>query len=104
MGLIFNHKDITIIKRRNKMNYWEPKMEEVYWYIDNDSLPYSAIWVKGYIDVWRFNIGNIFRTQEEAILKLDYLKVKNELKNTLVSLSMVRKIILCFIVINIVKL
>lgn len=62
------------------MDKFTPKMEEKYWYIDNDSLPYSDTWVDAYIDNERLSIGNVFINKDDIIYELGYRKVIKELK------------------------
>ena len=59
---------------------WKPKLEEKYWYINNDNLPYKKTWVDTYVDNCSFDIGNVFKTQEEAEFEAERLKVYRKLR------------------------
>ena len=59
---------------------WKPKLEEKYWYINNNSFPYKDTWVDTYVDDCRFDIGNVFKTQEDAEFQVERLKVITKLK------------------------
>lgn len=62
------------------MDNWKPRYDEYYWYIDNVGHLHYSNWYRLLIDTYRFEIGNVFKTKEEAIHELEYRKVIKELK------------------------
>lgn len=62
------------------MDDWKPIYDEYYWYIDNVGHLHYSNWYGFLIDTYRFEIGNVFKTKEEAIHELEHRKVLAELK------------------------
>lgn len=62
-----------------------PSKGDTYYYIDDEgNVSYSKLYCPedtSYIDINRRNIGNIFKTKEEAEFERERLKVLNELKS-----------------------
>lgn len=61
-------------------NSWAPKFGETYWYLSNGGSIFSDNWTDNIIDIDRLNIGNVFKTQEEAQFELERLRVLAEMK------------------------
>lgn len=54
---------------------WKPEMNQQYYYIGGDSFVYDDTWVNdSAVDNGRFEIGNCFKTKEEAEQVVEYLK------------------------------
>lgn len=53
---------------------WKPEMHQVYRYINTDSSISGSTWTDDYFDDGRFEIGNCFKTEEEAKQVVEYLK------------------------------
>ena len=60
---------------------WKPKEAELYFYYDSEGLIYESIYYGDSIDERRLDLGNCFRTRQEARHMVEKLKVINELKN-----------------------
>ncbi len=73
-----NGKDWDAEKKQVVDWQWEPKKNERYYYIDNDSDILCDTWDEFLIDDDRYNFGNVFRTREEAEAALE--RVKKALK------------------------
>lgn len=58
----------------------KPKLYDEYWFIDTFGEVHRDFWNYFYGDVYRFNIGNLFKTEEEAKFEVEKLKVLAELK------------------------
>lgn len=63
-----------------------PSQGDKYYYIDNDSEILTGQWdtindIPSRVDARRRNIGNIFKTREEAEFEIERLKVLNQLKS-----------------------
>ena len=54
--------------------------DSTYWYIDSFGTVKDETWHKFIGDDFRFDIGNVFKTEEEAIFEVGRLKVIAELK------------------------
>lgn len=53
---------------------WKPEMHQIYRYINSDGYIYGATWTDDYFDDARFEVGNCFKTEEEAKQVVEYLK------------------------------
>lgn len=53
---------------------WKPEDKETYYYVGNTGDVYSSNWNYFTIDQGRFDIGNCFKTEEEAEQVAEYLK------------------------------
>lgn len=59
----------------NESTRWKPERLQNYYYVGGDSFIYSDNWANGSaIDNGRFEIGNCFKTEEEAERTVEYLK------------------------------
>lgn len=64
-----------------KSNVWEPDNGATYWYLCGDGEALVSYWrnaCKG--DIHRMSIGNVFRTEEDAMFAVERLKVLHELR------------------------
>ena len=59
---------------------WKPELYEEYWFIDDFGKVYKDTWDCSYADNIRFNIGNVFKTEQEAKNEVERRKVSTELK------------------------
>ena len=71
-------EDWEIVEEKKK--YWTPKEKEKYFYIEDCIGVSDDRNVQAPIDYCRFNIGNCFKTKEEAEHILEKLKVIHELQ------------------------
>lgn len=73
---------IKIIKKsnRSKRNIWKPEYDEWYFYVSGYGIVGSNVWINDYIDNGYYEIGNCFKTEEEAKFALEKLKVETELR------------------------
>ena len=59
----------------NESTRWKPERLQNYYYVGGDSFIYSDNWANGSaVDNGRFEIGNCFKTEEEAKRAAEYLK------------------------------
>lgn len=70
--------DWEIVEEKKK--YWTPKEKEKYFYIEDCMGVSDDRNVQAPIDYCRFNIGNCFKTKEEAEHMIEKLKVIHELQ------------------------
>lgn len=59
---------------------WKPKHRENYWYIDSFGEVHVDRWLFFGGDEFRYSVGNVFKTKEEAEFKAERLEVLAELK------------------------
>ncbi len=59
---------------------WKPKFGEKYWFIDKDGDIYCMPWNDSIVDNNRYELGNCFKTEEEAKFAVEQLKVLAELR------------------------
>lgn len=73
---------MKIIKKSNgsKRNIWKPEYDEGYFYVSGYGIVGSNVWINAYIDNGYYEIGNCFKTEEEADFALEKLKVEAELR------------------------
>lgn len=73
---------MKIIKKSNgsKRNIWKPEYDEWYFYVSGYGIVGSNVWINDYIDNGYYEIGNCFKTEEEAKFALEKLKVETELR------------------------
>lgn len=73
---------MKIIKKsnRSKRNIWKPEYDEWYFYVSGYGIVGSNVWINDYIDNGYYEIGNCFKTEEEAKFALEKLKVETELR------------------------
>ena len=59
----------------NESIRWKPEMGQTYYHVGGDSRVYDDTWVNdSAVDNGRFEIGNCFKTEEEAKRVIEYLK------------------------------
>lgn len=68
------------IERLKEEQAHKPKYGEDYWFIRYDNEVISNIWYADDIDEARYELGNAFRTREEAEFRAEQLKVEAELR------------------------
>ena len=73
---------MKIIKKSNgsKRNIWKPEYDEWYFYVSGYGIVRSNVWINDCIDNGYYEIGNCFKTEEEAKFALEKLKVETELR------------------------
>lgn len=73
---------MKIIKKSNgsKRNIWKPEYDEWYFYVSGYGIVGSNVWINDCIDNGYYEIGNCFKTEEEAKFALEKLKVETELR------------------------
>ena len=64
----------------SKRNIWKPEYDEWYFYVSGYGIVGSNVWINDYIDNGYYEIGNCFKTEEEAKFALEKLKVETELR------------------------
>lgn len=70
-----------LLEKGNKESrVWEPEDREIYYYIDEYSCATKDNWEGLGVDIDRFDIGNAFKTREEAKIALERARVKTELE------------------------
>lgn len=73
-----NSDDWEVVK---ESKIWEPKEKELYFYYDSEGLIYESVYSGGSIDKNRLDLGNCFRTREQARHMVEKLKVIKELRD-----------------------
>lgn len=64
-----------------------PKKYENYYYVGSDGHIYSADWIGNDDDLFRFNTGNCFKTEQEAIDFKENILTKQQLKDLALELN-----------------
>jgi MoaA/NifB/PqqE/SkfB family radical SAM enzyme len=68
-------------EKKNKKKKWQPKKDEVYYFIDGGGDIKKCEYSESYYDEkWRVSQGNCFQTKEQAKQHLENLKTKAELR------------------------
>lgn len=62
-----------------KVKHWKPKFGDVYYGLMGDGTIKSIIWDNDVVDCGYYNIGNCFKTKEEAQKELDRIFAEQEL-------------------------
>lgn len=71
----------NLLEKANKESrVWKPEDREKYYYIDGYSCVAEDTWEGLEVDIDRFDIGNAFKTKEEAKIALERARVKTELE------------------------
>ena len=71
----------NLLEKANKESrVWKPEDREKYYYIDGYSCVVEDTWEGLEADIDRFDIGNAFKTKEEAKIALERARVKTELE------------------------
>ena len=66
----FNQQKVNEVEQER----WKPKEGELFFYIEIEISVVSDIWSGNEIDIALYNIGNCFRTEQEAQKKVDKIK------------------------------
>ena len=70
-----------IKKKEIEGSIWKPEFGGEYWMVSiGECRVFRAFWKNSNIHEKRFNMGNVYRTQEEAEFQLERMKVLEELK------------------------
>lgn len=64
-----------------------PKKGEVYYFVDSAGYVSHTYWAGGEDDLFRFNTGNCFKTEQEAIDFKENLLIKQQLKDLALELN-----------------
>ncbi len=59
---------------------WEPNYDDEYYYVEGRGYVETDTWQDWNVDIGRYNIGNCFKTHEEAEFMIEKLRVLAELK------------------------
>ena len=59
---------------------WMPEYGEDYFYCSYSGSVYKVLWTNGKLDNNMYNIGNVFRTEEETKFEAERLKVLTEMR------------------------
>ena len=72
---------IRLIQKSNgsKGMVWKPEYDEWYFYVSGYGVIGSNVWINDYTDNGYYEIGNCFKTEEEAKFALEKTKVEAEL-------------------------
>lgn len=57
-----------------KKKYWDPNYNDEYWYIGDDVEVYQEVCIDGLIDNDRLEMGNVYKTKEEAEKQVELTK------------------------------
>ena len=68
------------IERLKKEQEHKPRYKEKYWFISLSNGVLSCLWFDDLIDKTRYELDNVFRTEEEAKFKVEQIKVEAELR------------------------
>lgn len=66
---------------------WKPECDEEYFYIDSFGGICHDDWCDDYQDLFRFNTGNCFKTEQEALDFKENLLTKQQLKDLVLELN-----------------
>lgn len=70
----------------NESIRWKPEMGQTYYHIGGDGRVYDDTWVNdSAVDNGRFEIGNCFKTEEEAKRVIEYLKALTTVRGDAIS-------------------
>lgn len=61
---------------------WKPRIGQKYYLLDSNGSVYDSVWSNDYIDRNRSEIGNCFKTKEEAEKAVEKLKAWKRLKDS----------------------
>lgn len=73
---------MKLIQKSNgsKGKVWKPEYDEWYFYVSGYGVIGSNVWINDYTDNGYYEIGNCFKTKEEAEFALEKVKVETELR------------------------
>lgn len=72
--------EIEKLKADEESKAWKPKRGDSYWLISHTGYAVQARWIDDSIENDIYEIGNVFRTNEEAEFRIEQLKVEAELR------------------------
>ena len=73
--------EIIEISEHRRESVWKPQCGEKYWIVGSSSVDiYNATWSDSNGDLLRYEIGNCFKSKEDAEFALEKLKVLAELR------------------------
>ena len=79
--LEFKVKELEIeIERLKNEQEHKPRYKEKYWFISLSNGVLSCLWCDDLIDKTRYELDNVFKTEEEAKFKVEQIKVEVELR------------------------
>lgn len=67
-------------KEKGNSGYWTPEYHDEYYFIDDMGEVAWTAWGDYYKHDYRLEIGNVFKTEEEAEFEIERLKVLTEMK------------------------
>ena len=73
-------EEIDKLKAEKENEPWKPKDGERYWFVSHSGGEESTIWDGVPVDVRMYELGNVFKTKEEAEFRAEQLKVEAELR------------------------
>ena len=73
-------EEIERLKAKKENEPWKPKDGEWYWFISHSGGKKTTLWYGDEVCEIRYELGNVFRTQEEAEFRVEQLKVEAELR------------------------
>lgn len=71
-------RELERLKEEKENEAWEPKYGYLYWYADNKVVLNE--WYGDKMSEARYELGNAFRTEEEAKFRIEQIKVEAELR------------------------
>jgi len=77
----FELSQVTFVDKKKFNEPWRPDMDEVYYYININGEVMNSNWHWKPWDSNLYEMGNCFKTQEEAEIRAQEIKVYNLLKN-----------------------
>lgn len=89
--LLINYKDVELTKEQEKQikeylgikesKKWKPEKGEKYWCVDSGLSVLNPFFANDNLDNTYLFTNNFFKTEEDALFRLEQIKVYNELKN-----------------------
>src|SRR5699024_6751271 len=73
-------KELLELKEQVKEQQEFPQSGERYWYNNGSGMVNSCFWKSEQLDLNRYRIGNMFKTEKEAEFAVEKLKVEAELR------------------------
>lgn len=79
-----SEKEIALLRKLEEKaiekSVWKPHVDDIYWYVRDFKNFDCDKWKDDEIDNFRYSIGNVYKTREEAEFAVEKLKVIAELK------------------------
>ena len=73
-------KRISELEQQVEQEQEFPQNNDEYWYINDEGEVFDTFYDNHYIDRYHQEIGNIFKTEEQAEFAVEKLKVENDLR------------------------